>query len=79
MIVPLAVALTPFSLKVSAGTLGETDGLAEARGVGDGDGAELVSDPPHPAHKARVAKTTRACLDLKVPPHRYRALPMQVT
>jgi hypothetical protein len=79
VIVPLALALTPFSLKVSAGALGEADGLAEARGVGDGDGAELVPDPPHPPHKARVAKATRACLGLKVPPHRYQALPKQVT
>ncbi|HMJ39804.1 MAG TPA: hypothetical protein VK606_09630 [Verrucomicrobiae bacterium] len=79
VIVPLAFALTPFSLKVSAAWLGEADGAAEADGVGEGDGEELVLDPPHPAHRARVAKATRSCRCLKVPPHRFRALPLQVT
>jgi hypothetical protein len=77
--VPLALARTPFSLKVSAGGLGVAEGVAVAGGVGDGDGEELVLEPAHPAPRARVAKRTRACLGLKVPPHRFRALPMQVT
>src|SRR5712691_5129882 len=79
VIVPLAVARTPFSLKVNAAGLGEADGVAEEGGVGEGDGAELVPDAPHAAHRARVAKATRPCLGFKVPPHRFRALPMQVT
>jgi hypothetical protein len=79
VIIPLAFALTPFSLNVSAAGPADAEGLAEAEGVGDGDGVELVPVPPQATHKARVAKTTRACLGLKVPPHRFRALPLQVT
>ena len=79
MIVPLAFALTPFSLKVCGAGPDEAEGLAEAEGVGDGDGAEPVPELPHATHRARVAKTTRAWFGLNLPPHRFRALPLQVT
>jgi hypothetical protein len=79
VIIPLAFALTPFSLKVSDAGPAEAEGLAEAEAVVEGDGVELVPEPPQATHKARVAKTTRAWLDLKLPPHRFRALPLQVT
>jgi hypothetical protein len=79
VIIPLAFALTPFSLNVSGAGPAEAEGLAEAEGVGEGDGVELVPEPPQATHRTRVAKTTMACFGLKLPPHRFRALPLQVT
>jgi len=75
---PLALALTPFNLNVS-GAGAEAEGLADGEGVGEGAGGELVPARPHPTQRATVAITTRACLGLKLPPHRFRALPQQVT
>jgi hypothetical protein len=76
---PLAFALTPFSLNVSGAGPAEAEGLADAEGVGEGAGGEPVPARPHPTHRAMVAITTRACFGLKLPPHRFRALPQQVT
>jgi len=51
LIVPLALLLTPFSLKISAGGVGVGGGVAIA-GLGDGEVDEL--GPPVPPHAATV-------------------------